>query len=1503
MEYNKNRNIYDNKNNQKNNNKKEINQKLKDKSLNKSIIYKLRKDNFIQNNSINKYFHILLFFIIIFFISLTNESKVMKLRQLILSSQISLTLIGNGNQKILSDFFNNIPDQILINGESTTVGKSVDLTEETNVITMIWENDLDNCSGIFRELPNIKNVSFVSFDPSKVIDMSYMFFQCYSLESIDINEFNTKSLIYMGYMFFGCKNLLSLDLNKFNTTLVTHMDRMFYDCLALNSLNINNINTISIKDLSYMFYNCISLISLNLNNFQTPNLQYTGHMFDNCINLKSLELNNFDTSNLIYSDHMFCRCRALTSLNLDSFDASSISGMDEMFLECSSLKSLNLSNFNTKNAHSMASIFNRCSSLEYLNIQNFNTSLVNSFDKMFYGCSKLTSLDLSNFNTKNIYTMGNMFSGCSSLEFLDISNFNTPSLNYMDYMFNGCEKLTTLNLSNFNTINVLNMNNMFQNCKSLKSLDLNNFETSKVNSMGNMFYGCSSLEFLDISNFNTPTVSYMDYMFYGCEKLTSLNLSNFNTINVIKMSYMFQNCKSLKSLDLNNFDTPKVVSMGYMFYGCESLENLNINNFNTSLVEYLDHMFYGCKQLTSLNLSSFDTSFAKDISNMFYDCNSLKSLNLNNFNTKTISSLENMFYNCNSLLSLEMNNFDTSKVNNMYRMFYGCSQLISLNLSNFNITSNTLRDEMFSNCNNNLIYCINEQEILNLLSDQLSTFRNNCTYICVENLNKKFVIEENKCIDNCNSDDNYKFEYNNICYSTCPNGTHNSSIYNYLCEEGIEADNIDTSENTVGESLVDEIICDIKCNKCSLESKNDGLCISCNYNGKYYPKLNDILNKNGFINCYNIEPEGYYLDNNELIYKPCFSECKNCIIFEEENRNKCNTCNSNYKFNFLFCFEICKYNNDKCYIKDKKYINIDFPIVDKESKKTIYSYETNSNLKELKDKYNNLTFIDISLETKNFLIEQFNLEQTNKIFVLIINSPNMDSKFVTYDYDYKYFLENGTELNLNKITEDFYTNIYVPIENLDLANFNYSKYFAEQGYDIYDKNSDFYNDVCSPANLGENDIILEDRKKDIYPNNITLCKDNCYYNGINIEEKRIICTCNLNVNNNSSDNKEDDDFLKEDDNNFFSYLLDNINYKIFECYNIILIFSNLKNNYAFYTIQGVFFVIIVINIIYCVFTMNNIKKFMIEEMPTQAKIKMETKKELERYKIKIICNPKKKKKKKNKNKKKNNKLNKNKSIKSATRILKESQTKSPVYESLIPNISEENNIEIKKDNKNGDINELPYKKAIIEDKRNIFQIFYSLIIKKLEIINFFCGNEKFKIILICEYILSLLINFFFNTLLYSDEVISNKYHNNGELDLIVTLTLSLLSNIITSIICYYIKYSRGLEDRLEEIMELKNKEYYIINIHKFFKYLKLKFLCFLLGEIIIIACCFYYIVIFCTVYSFSKISLLINYLTSLVEGLIISVAITIIVLVTRILGLKCLNNKFYNASKYINERF
>ena len=66
---------------------------------------------------------------------------------------------------------------------------------------------------------------------------------------------------------------------------------------------------------------------------------------------------------------------------------------------------------------------------------------------------------------------------------------------------------------------------------------------------------------------------------------------------------------------------------------------------------------------------------------------------------------------------------------------------------------------------------------------------------------------------------------------------------------------------------------------------------------------------------------------------------------------------------------------------------------------------------------------------------------------------------------------------------------------------------------------------------------------------------------------------------------------------------------------------------------------------------------------------------------------------------------------------------------------------------------------------------------------------------------------------------------------------------------------------------------------------------------------FYFINIFCILYSKSQKSLLFNYLSSLLEGLIKSVIVIALIVTTRKIGINCKNMYIFNISKYIDKYF
>ena len=299
-----------------------------------------------------------------------------------------------------------------------------------------------------------------------------------------------------------------------------------------------------------------------------------------------------------------------------------------------------------------------------------------------------------------------------------------------------------------------------------------------------MFKGLTNITRIEFINFDTSEVTSMYGMFYDCISITSLNLNNFDTSKVQRLDAMFYDCFSLESLDLSKFNTSSVKSMNSLFYNCLSLTTIDLSSFDTSSVTEMFSMFYNCQSLKSLNLSNFNTSLISDLNGFFSNCYSLASLNLNNFDISLVTSMERMFFNCSSLKSLEII-FNSPKLEFLDLMFYNCSSLISLDLTNFN-SSSAYINNIFDNINDNLIFCINEdnnQNIISSLSSQNPNYYNNCSDICFNKEIKIKINENNKCSFDCINDEVYKFEYKNKCYESCPNGTHNSTNNNFMCEE------------------------------------------------------------------------------------------------------------------------------------------------------------------------------------------------------------------------------------------------------------------------------------------------------------------------------------------------------------------------------------------------------------------------------------------------------------------------------------------------------------------------------------------------------------------------------------------------------------------------------------------------------------------------------------------------------------------------------------------------
>ena len=194
----------------------------------------------------------------------------------------------------------------------------------------------------------------------------------------------------------------------------------------------------------------------------------------------------------------------------------------------------------------------------------------------------------------------------------------------------------------------------------------------------------------------------------------------------------------------------------------------------------------------------------------------------------------------------------------------------------------------------------------------------NCSYYynynktgCLDNIPKGYYLENSdlKTIDKCHQDcetcDQKEISGNSNCKACNNNKFLDLGNCVLTCENGNFTDYYDNS-------IIRCKCNNIKCEYCSLESKSNNSCITCNKDLGYYPIIDDINKNKSFIDCYqNLENYFLYKENNSYVFKPCYYLCKICNELGDDINNKCEECISNYILinnnNYTNCYEKCKY--------------------------------------------------------------------------------------------------------------------------------------------------------------------------------------------------------------------------------------------------------------------------------------------------------------------------------------------------------------------------------------------------------------------------------------------------------------------------------------------------------------------------------------------------------------------------------------------------------------------
>ena len=861
--------------------------------------------------------------------------------------------------------------------------------------------------------------------------------------------------------------------------------------------------------------------------------------------------------------------------------------------------------------------------------------------------------------------------------------------------------------------------------------------------------------------------------------------------------------------------------------------------------------------------------------------------------------------------------------------------------------TNIQLDEKYFNSNVKIYYnqiLINNDETEVYIFSSTNNYIQNENYIQPDLMNCKKIIKDYFNIDNYNITVNYKSSSKRVI------------VYNseYSVIVLINDISICIKENIFYDELSKQILeCYETCKLCfGKEINNCKLC----YNNKILTSRNTCVDvyeecgndkslwlfeaiDNGKIDCLTSS-------NCPLIATNVVSETLECVK-SCDNINSylnCISCNNEETQIYNSCVDL-RDSEKSLQIIEENIIKLleTNPLMNSNNKTYfINEYPSSSSIQT------NLSEIDLG-DCEYKLKEENNIPQNEKLILLQIETKIIGQP--TSNLEYYVYSSNGTLLDLS-ICSDSDINIVKVITDTSNLNYDTAKTLANEGVDIYNINDDFFNNFCNGIDVDNQDLTLNNRIEDVYVN-VSFCDDGCEYNGINLDTNKVICTCSLNQNNTQENNnttiKNKNKFIK-----VINDLLNNINYKIVVCYQYWLKSKYFKNNSGFYFSIIIFGILQIFLIIICfrwykstiIKIKENIKKTN-ENNENNSLINKKKNKNLnskyststmdiKRNSIKILHNfysetsnnnedneykELKKKviemnkikttfynyfnyipsRKKRNNKKKRNKKNSNTELELVTsnNINDEKDKNTNTEEGL--------NIDNKIENNEEDIDydELNYFEAIKEDKRKFINIIWDSTLCKIDMIALFIhiGKYEYFPILFSTYLYSLILDFTINALLFSDDIISSKYKNGGELTFWESWILSVCSNIfgkiLTYLVCRFTLYNENLDVIINETKnKIKLKKYCILIL----KNARKNIIIYLIIQNILLLFFIYYLTIFCAIYNRSQMALFKNYLLGNLNSLLYSLGFAFLITLFRYISLQYHNKRFFLISKYLENK-
>ena len=686
---------------------------------------------------------------------------------------------------------------------------------------------------------------------------------------------------------------------------------------------INGISQGNSSKKFYYFENNLTNVTI-IYDYQ---LEIANPMFKNLKNIKEIDLSKFDTSKVTSMVDMFSGCSNLEKIIFDNINTSLVANFNSLFKNCNKLKSIDISNIDISKVTNMENMFLGCSSIEKIDFGTINTSSLNKMTNLFKDCSKLKTVNLSYFDTSGVTDMSSMFSGCSNLRYLDLSNFDTSKVNKTDKMFENCNSLIFLNLGSFQlNISELQKNNVFNGISENVKYCIEDDETRYL-LLGNQTSNCSDYCFnedikLDINN---------NSCIESCNGSGYLYEYNHICSECPEGTYTFfcegNECNETREclaktpegyyFDIKDEKYKKCFDSCKFCYGpgnetinnCIECKNnftfLDDSSVNINCYMKCEHFYYFDKDKNyyCTNGKTCPSDYKKFIENKNKCIDNCRNDNSykREYNNTCYKSCPNGTYekkNSNHYKCYDPNPEEYYLNNNIFERCYNSCKFC---YGPGNATNHNCKE-----CISKYIFLndsINNENCYRDCSPNYYYFDDNNNYICTRNkscpeIYDKLIKEKNKCVKDCKNDSIYFYNYLNICYDKCPEGTYQlENSKDYICfnqtPEGYYFDNNETFKK-----------CFDNCKFCygpGNETINN--CMECKSNFTFY---NNSIND---TNCYEICNDYYYFDMNNTYH--C-TENKTCPLDYNkfiENKNKCiDDCDNDdiYKYEYNNnCYEEC----------------------------------------------------------------------------------------------------------------------------------------------------------------------------------------------------------------------------------------------------------------------------------------------------------------------------------------------------------------------------------------------------------------------------------------------------------------------------------------------------------------------------------------------------------------------------------------------------------------------